>query len=70
MHKEFQDLATSGVVTTFWRGIAELSTVRSAHIRLINSVLNNALRIVTGCLRPTPTGHLPVLSGIQLSFAE
>ena len=38
---------------------------RSAHTRLIDSVLNNALRIVTGCLRPTPTDHLPVLSGIQ-----
>ena len=37
----------------------------SAHTRLIDSVLNNALRIVTGCLRPTPTDHLPVLSGIQ-----
>ena len=23
------------------------------------------MRIVTGCLRPTPTDHLPVLSGIQ-----
>ena len=32
---------------------------------LIDSVLNDALRIVTGCLRPTPTDHLPVLSGIQ-----
>ena len=29
------------------------------------SVLNDALRIVTGCLRPTPTENLPVLSGIQ-----
>ena len=38
---------------------------RSAHTRIINSVLNDALRIVTGCLRPTPTDHLPVLSGIQ-----
>ena len=38
---------------------------RSAHTRLIDSVLNDALRIVTGCLRPTPTDHLPVLSGIQ-----
>ena len=37
---------------------------RSAHTRLIDSVLNDALRIVTGCLRPTPTDHL-VLSGIQ-----
>ena len=38
---------------------------RSAHTRLTDSVLNDALRIVTGCLRPTPTDHLPVLSGIQ-----
>ena len=38
---------------------------RSAHTCLIDSVLNDALRIVTGCLRPTPTDHLPVLSGIQ-----
>ena len=37
----------------------------SAHIRLIDSVLNNALHIVTGCLCPTPMDHLPVLSGIQ-----
>ena len=34
---------------------------RSAHTRLIDSVLNNALRIVTGCLRPTPTDHLYTL---------
>ena len=38
---------------------------RSAHTRLIDSVLNEALRIVTRCLRLTPTNHLPVLSGIQ-----
>ena len=38
---------------------------RSAHTRLIDNVLNDTLRIVTGCLRPTPTDHLPVLSGIQ-----
>ena len=38
---------------------------RSAHTRLIDRVLNNVLRIFTGCLRPTPTNHLPVLSGIQ-----
>ena len=29
--------------------------------------MNDALRIVTGCLRPTPTDLLPVLSGIQLA---
>ena len=38
---------------------------RSAHTRLIDNVLNDALRIITGCLRFTPTDHLPVLSGIQ-----
>ena len=38
---------------------------RSAHTRLIDSVLNDALRIITECLRPTPTDHLPILSGIQ-----
>ena len=38
---------------------------RSAHTRLIDSVLNDALHIVTGCLRPTSTDHLPVVSGIQ-----
>ena len=37
----------------------------SAHTCLINNVLNDTLRIVTGCLCPTPTDHLPVLSGIQ-----
>ena len=38
---------------------------RSAHTCLIDSVLNDALRIVTGCLRSTPTDHLPVLLDIQ-----
>ena len=37
----------------------------SAHTRLIDNVLNDTLRIVTGCLRPIPTDHLHVLSGIQ-----
>ena len=36
----------------------------SAHTHLIDSVLNNALCMVTGCLHPTPIDHLPVLSGI------
>ena len=37
----------------------------SAHTRLIDSILNDALRIVTGCLRLTSTEYLLVLSGIQ-----
>ena len=40
---------------------------RSVHTRLIDSVLNDALRIVTGCLQPTPTDYLPILAGIQLA---
>jgi len=38
---------------------------RSAHTRLIDLTLNDALRIVTGCLRPTPADNLPILAGIQ-----
>ena len=38
---------------------------RSTHTRLIYSILNDALRIVTECLPPTPTEDLPVLAGIQ-----
>ena len=38
---------------------------RSAYTRLIDSVPNDALRMVTGCLRSTPTDHLPALLGKQ-----
>ena len=38
---------------------------RSAHTRLIDSVLNDALCIITGCVRPTPTDHLLIRSGIK-----
>ena len=38
---------------------------RTAHTHLINSVLNDALLIVTGCLRPISTNHLPIFSRIQ-----
>ena len=39
--------------------------IRSAHTRLFESLFNDALRIVTECLRLTPTDNLPVHSGIQ-----
>ena len=38
---------------------------RSTHTRLIDPVINYALRIVTGCLLPTPTDYLTVLAGIS-----
>jgi len=37
----------------------------SAHTRLTDPVINDALRIVTGCLHPTPAGNLPILAGIR-----
>ena len=37
----------------------------SAHTHLIDSVLNDTLHIITGCLRPTSMDHLSVFSGIQ-----
>jgi len=38
---------------------------RSAHTRLIDPAVNDALRIVTGCLRPTPANNFPIRAGIQ-----
>ena len=38
---------------------------RSAHTRLIDPTINDALRIVTGCLRRTPADNLSILAGIQ-----
>ena len=46
---------------------AEYSTpvwCRSAHTRLIDPFIYNAVRVVTGCLLPTPTDYLTVLAGI------
>ena len=37
---------------------------RSSHTKKLDSVLNDTMRLITGCLRPTPTEFLPVLSGI------
>ena len=40
---------------------------RSAHTRLIDRPVNDALRLVTECLRPTPTDDLYALADIQPS---
>jgi len=51
---------------------AEFSTLawwRSAHARLIDPVINDALRTVTGCLRPTPAAtFLSTQASNLLSF--
>jgi len=38
---------------------------RSAHNRLFDPAINDALGIVTGCLRPTPADSLPILAGCR-----
>ena len=38
---------------------------RSAHARLNDPAINDALQRVTGCLRPAPMDDLPILAGIQ-----
>ena len=40
---------------------------RSTPTRLIDSIFNDALRIVTGCLAHSPKEDLPDLAGIQLA---
>ena len=38
---------------------------RSTHSRLIDSVLNDVMRIATEFLRLTPTNYLPILADIK-----
>jgi len=38
---------------------------RTAQTRLIDPAINDALRIVIGCLHPTPADNLPILTDIQ-----
>ena len=37
---------------------------RSPHAKMVDTAINNALRIITGSLKPTPVFYLPVLAGI------
>jgi len=37
----------------------------SAHTRLVDPAINDAFRIVPGCMLPTPADNLPILAGIQ-----
>ena len=38
---------------------------QSTHTKTLDVPLNEAMRIVSGCIRPTPLNFLPPLSGIQ-----
>ena len=38
---------------------------RSTHTRKLDVALNDTMRIITGCMRPTETTFLPVLAGIM-----
>ena len=37
----------------------------SAHTRFVDPAINDALRILTGCVRPAPADNLPIFEGIQ-----
>ena len=51
---------SSGLNITSESGQRILYIFCSAHTRLIDSVLNDAMRIATGCLSPKPTDYLPI----------
>ena len=58
-------LRTSALAVVY--SAAEYSTpawCRSKHTRKLDVVLNDTMRIITRCLKPTPIEYLPVLAGI------
>jgi len=57
-------IATSALVHSTAEYCA-LAWCRSAHTRLIEPVINDALATMAGCLRPTQADNLPILAGIQ-----
>ena len=66
IHARFAAETTCGFRIERWcQDIAHQLGVAERILAFIDSILNDALRIVTGCLSPTPTDDLPVLSGIQ-----
>ena len=64
--KHFYVLQTSTTALTF--APAEYCSpmwCRSAHTHRLDAALNNGIRLVSGCIRSTPTFMLPVVSGIM-----
>jgi len=57
MPRSIQVHSTTKYCTPVW--------CNSAHKCLINPAINDAVQIVTGCLRPTPAVNLSILAGIQ-----
>ena len=52
----------SGLLNT---SVLRTSLVSQCSYSLYSSIWNDLFRIVTGCLRPTATDHLPILLGIH-----
>ena len=58
--------ATALCLLSWWRStcIAVFLWARSTHSKLVDTTLNETCRLITGCIRPTATPDLYVLSGI------
>ena len=61
----FQVLRTSTIALVYAPAEYCVPTrCRSTHAHTMNVPLNEAMRVITGCIRSTPTSYLPFLAGI------
>ncbi|KAJ8356904.1 hypothetical protein SKAU_G00196980 [Synaphobranchus kaupii] len=62
----------AGYIANKHHGIATFvhKDMACPHVKKLDTALNTALRTVSGCLRATPTNHLPVLAGIAPAEAR
>ena len=62
---DFKVLRSSGLALAF--STAEYCVpvwCRSTHTQTVDSALNDTMRLISGCIRSTPTEQLPIVSGI------
>ena len=55
---------SSRVTRTSWSTVSKAADISSSISITLDTVLNSAMRTVSGCLRATPVNHLTILSGI------
>ena len=55
----------TGALALVYSAAASPAECRSTHTRKLDVALNDTMRIITGCMRPTETTFLPVLAGIM-----